>query len=46
MAVDVGVTVMTQIRGASHAKDKKDKRELGWMPRYATWCEGCPLCSG
>lgn len=34
---DVGVSVMTQIRGASNAKAK---RELGWTPRFATWREG------
>ncbi|HEY7343090.1 MAG TPA: NAD(P)-dependent oxidoreductase [Ktedonobacterales bacterium] len=34
---DVGVSMMTQIRGASNAKAK---RELGWTPSYATWREG------
>lgn len=37
MAGDVGVSVMTQIRGASNARAK---RELGWSPRYTTWREG------
>jgi nucleoside-diphosphate-sugar epimerase len=37
VAGDVGVSIMTQIRGASNAKAK---RELGWMPCYATWREG------
>jgi nucleoside-diphosphate-sugar epimerase len=34
---EVGVSMMTRIRGASNAKAK---RELGWQPRYATWREG------
>jgi nucleoside-diphosphate-sugar epimerase len=34
---DVGISVMTQIRGASNAKAK---RELGWAPCFATWREG------
>jgi nucleoside-diphosphate-sugar epimerase len=34
---EVGVSMMTRIRGASNAKAK---RELGWKPRYATWREG------
>ena len=34
---DVGVSMMTQIRGASNAKAK---RELGWQPGYKTWREG------
>lgn len=34
---DVGVSMMTQIRGASNAKAK---RELAWSPCYATWREG------
>jgi 2-alkyl-3-oxoalkanoate reductase len=29
--------MMTQIRGASNAKAK---RELGWAPRHANWREG------
>jgi 2-alkyl-3-oxoalkanoate reductase len=32
-----GVALMTQIRGASNAKAK---RELGWRPRYPTWRTG------
>jgi nucleoside-diphosphate-sugar epimerase len=32
-----GVVLMTQIRGASNAKAK---RELGWKPRWASWREG------
>jgi nucleoside-diphosphate-sugar epimerase len=31
------VSVMTQVRGASNAKAK---RELGWRPRYASWRQG------
>ena len=34
---DVGVSMMTQIRGASNAKAK---RELGWTPSYTSWREG------
>ncbi len=34
---DVGVSMMTQIRGASNAKAK---RELDWTPSFATWREG------
>jgi nucleoside-diphosphate-sugar epimerase len=34
---EVGVSMMTRIRGASNAKAR---RELGWEPRYATWREG------
>ena len=34
---DVGVSMMTEIRGASNAKAK---RELGWQPQYTTWREG------
>jgi nucleoside-diphosphate-sugar epimerase len=34
---EAGVTMMTEIRGASNAKAK---RELGWAPRYASWREG------
>jgi 2-alkyl-3-oxoalkanoate reductase len=37
MVGDVGVSMMTQIRGASNAKAK---RELGWTPGYASWREG------
>jgi 2-alkyl-3-oxoalkanoate reductase len=37
VAGEVGVSMMTQIRGASNAKAK---RELGWRPRYPSWREG------
>jgi nucleoside-diphosphate-sugar epimerase len=36
-AGEVGVSMMTQIRGTSNLKAK---RELGWTPRYATYREG------
>jgi nucleoside-diphosphate-sugar epimerase len=34
---DVGVSMMTQIRGAANGKAK---RELGWKPRYQSWRDG------
>jgi 2-alkyl-3-oxoalkanoate reductase len=34
---EAGVVMMTDIRGASNAKAK---RELGWEPRYPSWREG------
>jgi len=34
---EAGVVMMTDIRGASNAKVK---RELGWTPRYPSWREG------
>jgi 2-alkyl-3-oxoalkanoate reductase len=37
LAGEAGVVLMTEIRGASNAKAK---RELGWAPRYPTWREG------
>jgi nucleoside-diphosphate-sugar epimerase len=37
LAGEHGVTAMTELRGASNAKAK---RELGWQPRYASWREG------
>ena len=36
-AGEVGVSMMTRIRGSSNAKAK---RELGWAPRWASWREG------
>jgi nucleoside-diphosphate-sugar epimerase len=36
-AGEVAVSAMTQIRGASNAKAK---RELGWQPRWASWRDG------
>jgi nucleoside-diphosphate-sugar epimerase len=37
MIGDAGVTMMTEIRGASNAKAR---RELEWTPRFATWRDG------
>jgi nucleoside-diphosphate-sugar epimerase len=34
---EVAVGMMTEMRGASNAKAK---RELGWKPRYASWRQG------
>jgi len=34
---EVGVSMMTRIRGMSNAKAK---RELGWVPRWKSWREG------
>jgi nucleoside-diphosphate-sugar epimerase len=36
-AGDVGVVMMTQLRGASN---DKAKRSLGWQPAYASWRQG------
>jgi nucleoside-diphosphate-sugar epimerase len=36
-AGEVGVSLMTQIRGSSNAKAK---RELGWRPAWPSWREG------
>jgi nucleoside-diphosphate-sugar epimerase len=36
-AGEVGVSLMTQIRGTSNAKAK---RELGWRPLYPSWRDG------
>jgi 2-alkyl-3-oxoalkanoate reductase len=37
LAGDVGVMLMTEARGASN---EKAKRELGWTPRYPSWRQG------
>lgn len=37
MVGDVGVSLMTQIRGASNAKAR---RELAWTPTYTSWRQG------
>jgi 2-alkyl-3-oxoalkanoate reductase len=37
MVGDVGVRMMTRLRGVSNAKIK---RELGWRPRYSSWRDG------
>jgi 2-alkyl-3-oxoalkanoate reductase len=34
---DAGVSLFTQVRGASNAKAR---RELDWQPRYASWRDG------
>jgi nucleoside-diphosphate-sugar epimerase len=39
LAGEMGVSMMTDIRGSSNAKAK---RLLGWTPRYASWREGFP----
>jgi 2-alkyl-3-oxoalkanoate reductase len=39
LAGEAGVALMTEIRGASNAKAK---RELGWTLRYPSWREGFP----
>jgi nucleoside-diphosphate-sugar epimerase len=39
LAGDAGVALMTEIRGASNAKAK---RELGWTLRYPSWRQGFP----
>ena len=36
-AGEAGVVMMTELRGASNAKVK---RELGWLPRHASWRHG------
>jgi 2-alkyl-3-oxoalkanoate reductase len=37
LAGEHGVVLMTQVRGASNAKAR---RELGWRPAYASWRQG------
>jgi nucleoside-diphosphate-sugar epimerase len=37
LAGEVGVSMMTQVRGVSNAKAR---RELGWTPRWSTWRDG------
>ena len=39
LAGEAGVALMTEIRGASNAKAK---RELGWSLRYPSWRQGFP----
>jgi hypothetical protein len=36
-AGEVGSVMMTELRGASNAKAK---RELGWQPRHPSWRKG------
>jgi len=42
-AGEIGVIVMTEIRGISNAKAK---RELGWALRYPSWRQGFPAAFG
>jgi nucleoside-diphosphate-sugar epimerase len=42
-AGELGVIMMTQIRGASNAKAKRD---LGWTLRYPSWRQGFPETYG
>ncbi|HEX4760335.1 MAG TPA: NAD(P)-dependent oxidoreductase [Thermoleophilaceae bacterium] len=37
LAGNLAVSMMTEMRGSSNAKAK---RELGWQPRYASWRDG------
>jgi nucleoside-diphosphate-sugar epimerase len=37
LAGKIAVSMMTEMRGSSNAKAK---RELGWQPRYASWRDG------
>ena len=37
LAGEVGVSMLTQIRGSSNAKAK---RELGWAPKWSSWRDG------
>jgi 2-alkyl-3-oxoalkanoate reductase len=43
LAGEAGVALMTEIRGASNAKAK---RELGWTLRYPSWRQGFPAAYG
>jgi len=36
-AGEIGVVMMTEVRGASNAKAKRD---LGWQPKHASWRQG------
>jgi nucleoside-diphosphate-sugar epimerase len=42
-AGEVAVTLMTEIRGASNAKAR---RELGWAPAHGSWRQGFPAVLG
>ena len=37
LAGEAATVMMTEVRGASNAKAK---RELGWQPRYPSWRDG------
>jgi len=41
-AGEAGVVLMTELRGASNAKAK---RELGWHPKHSTWRRGLQVAS-
>jgi nucleoside-diphosphate-sugar epimerase len=43
LAGEIGVVMMTDVRGASNAKAK---RELGWTLRYPSWRQGFPATFG
>jgi 2-alkyl-3-oxoalkanoate reductase len=43
LAGEAGVALMTEIRGASNAKAK---RELGWTLRFPSWRQGFPAAYG
>ena len=40
LAGEVVVSLMTEVRGSSNAKAR---RELGWAPRYPSWRDGFPV---
>jgi nucleoside-diphosphate-sugar epimerase len=40
---EAGILLMTEMRGASNAKAK---RELGWTLRYPSWRQGFPATYG
>ena len=40
LAGELVVSLMTEVRGSSNAKAK---RELGWAPRYPSWRDGFPV---
>jgi hypothetical protein len=42
-AGEAGVVMMTELRGASNAKAK---RELAWRPAHASWREGLAAAAG
>jgi 2-alkyl-3-oxoalkanoate reductase len=39
MAGEAAAVMMTEVRGASN---EKAKRELGWAPRHPSWRQGIP----
>lgn len=42
-AGEAATVMMTEVRGASNAKAK---RELGWTPRHPSWRQGIPAATG